>query len=175
MCHRPCGMLDTDFLISLFLGRQWSESHHEYKRIGLSLLQQVVIVQKPAGAGGSGIKQKQSCLNLHLLLLFDKKWTCAQNPDHQWSVCHLTSEPLNKQTCTHTHTCTNTSYSCRHTSEHTLSESVSTAGRKTLTDCVILLCFLWRREASLLQTALTLYKNTSHSWFLTQEKYAYYY
>lgn len=73
MSYRPCGMLETDFLISLFWGQQWSESHHEYKRIGLSLLQQVVMVQKPAGAGGSGIKQKQSCINLHLLLLFDKK------------------------------------------------------------------------------------------------------
>ena len=103
MSYRPCGMLETDFLISLFWGQQWSESHHEYKRIGLSLLQQVVMVQKPAGAGGSGIKQKQSCINLHLLLLFDKKKNeCVHRIliiSDQYAT--FPSEP-------DTHTCTNT-------------------------------------------------------------------
>lgn len=33
------------------------------------LQERAVIVQKPAGAGGSGIKQKQACLNLFLLYL----------------------------------------------------------------------------------------------------------
>lgn len=37
------------------------------------LQKQAVIVQKPAGAGGSQIKQKQACLNLYLLyLLYDE-------------------------------------------------------------------------------------------------------
>ena len=110
MSYRPCGMLETDFLISLFWGQQWSESHHEYKRIGLSLLQQVVMVQKPAGAGGSGIKQKQSCINLHLLLLFDKKKmnVCTES----WSSAISMPPFLPNQTHTHaqTHTRTRASF-----------------------------------------------------------------
>ena len=111
MSYRPCGMLETDFLISLFWGRQWSESHHEYKRIGLSLLQQVVIVQKPAGAGGSGIKQKQSCLNLHLLLLFDKKMNvCTESWSSAISMPPYFRTVQQADTHAQTHTRTHASF-----------------------------------------------------------------
>lgn len=49
---------------------------------GIVLLQeQAIIVQKPAGAGGSGIKQ-QSCLIFYLVYLLYNKM-CAETPDHQ--------------------------------------------------------------------------------------------
>ena len=133
---------------------------------------------RPCAESGA-VTHTQSLREKHRKLTWSKR-----KPRHFSSMrlCGLTKSCRATHTHTHTHTRT---YTYTHMHKHKLFMSPHKqthivwerehCREKTLTDCVILLCFLWRREASLLQTAPTLYTNMSHSWFLTQEKYAYYY